>query len=100
VALTHRCNLRCVLCYRGASDLQARAGSHSATERAEMTTGQVLSVISEVARAGCLFLLITGGEPLLWSDSAEVYRFARSQGFLVTVFTNGPLVSDETVSIP
>ena len=33
-----------------------------------MSTGQDLSVIDEITEAGCLYLLITGGEPLLRND--------------------------------
>ena len=84
IALTHRCNLRCVHCY-------ART---NAAGGAELSTPQALSVIDEMADAGCLFLLLTGGEPLLRPDFAAIYAHARRKGILVSVFTNGTLIDD------
>ena len=48
----------------------------------------------EIKEAGCLYLLLTGGEPLLREDFPEIYTFAKHNGFLVTVFTNGTLLTD------
>jgi radical SAM protein with 4Fe4S-binding SPASM domain len=61
-----------------------------------METGKVLSVIDEITEAGCLNLLITGGEPLMHRDFGDIYRHAKMKGLLLTVFTNGTLI-DETV---
>ena len=89
--LTHRCNLDCVHCYLGPHRGQAE-------ERpTEMTTQQVKHIIDEFTAAGCLTLLITGGEPLLRPDFGAVYRHAREAGLLVSVFTNGTLVSDRVL---
>ena len=83
--LTHRCNLRCIHCYI-ADGAPAASG--------EMTTDRVLSIMDEIAEAGCLFLLITGGEPLLRPDFASLYVRAKEKGLLVTVFTNAVLVDE------
>jgi len=87
-ALTHRCNLGCVHCYLGAGGA-----------REELATGQILRLLDEVVEAGCLTMLITGGEPLLRPDFGQVYRHAKTSGLLVTVFTNGTLVSDRIVEL-
>lgn len=89
--LTRRCNLRCVHCYLGA---QEQAGH----ER-EMTTAQVLAVLDQVVAAGCLGLLITGGDPLLRADFPEIYRHAKLAGLDVTVFTNGTPVTDRHIEL-
>jgi MoaA/NifB/PqqE/SkfB family radical SAM enzyme len=39
-------------------------------------------------------LQITGGEPLLDKDFVEVYSFAHSLGFLITLSTNGSLLTN------
>lgn len=91
--LTERCNLRCVHCYLG-----DQAGLRPLQEN-ELTTAEWLGVVDQVAGLGCLQLLITGGEPLLRADFAEVYRHAREVGLLVTVFTNGTLVGQETIEL-
>lgn len=87
--LTQRCNLSCVHCYLGAVARRSAGGPP------ELGTERRLEVLAEVAEAGCLFLLITGGEPLLHPDFGRVYRRARELGMLVTVFTNGTLVGAE-----
>jgi len=84
--LTARCNLRCGHCY-----VANRRSSGGAL--ADLPTERVLAVLEQAAEAGCLWLGLTGGEPLLRSDFAEIYSRARRLGFLVTVLTNGTLVT-------
>jgi MoaA/NifB/PqqE/SkfB family radical SAM enzyme len=91
--LTRRCNLHCLHCYLGSQE-RLRAE----TQR-EMTTAQVLAIIDQVAAPGCLSLLITGGEPLLRRDFAEIYRHAKLAGLDVTVFTNGTPVTAAIVEL-
>jgi MoaA/NifB/PqqE/SkfB family radical SAM enzyme len=90
--LTYRCNLRCVHCYLGAL-------RNDRNKYREMSTGKVLSIIDEAVAAGCLYLLITGGEPLIRDDFSEIYSHARRSGLIVTVFTNGTLISDDILEL-
>ena len=85
--LTHRCNLRCVHCYVG------HLVAQPAREATELPTASVLRLVAEAARAGCVFLLISGGEPLLRDDFVDVYAGARRLGLIVSVFTNATLLS-------
>jgi len=91
--LTRRCNLRCVHCYLGSQEEQHR----NATE--EMDTAQVKRVIDEAVEAGCLYLLLTGGDPMMRRDFDEIYRYARRQGLVVTVFADGVLVNDAMLEL-
>lgn len=91
--LTRRCNLRCAHCYLGDQAEQRRLRGR------ECGTAAVKTAMSEWAEAGCLYLLITGGEPLLRTDFAEIYRRARELGLVVSVFTNGTLVTDDVVAL-
>lgn len=89
--LTHRCNLSCLHCY---------TGEHSADIHAtEMDTKTILSLLDEICDAGCLYLLLTGGDPLLRPDFPEIYRHAKEKGFLMTVFTNGTLISNSVAKL-
>lgn len=85
--LIDRCNLACVHCY-----INQPAASSEARKR-EMTTQQVKGILDQVADAGCLFLLLTGGEILLRSDFSEIYRYVKQKGMLVNLFTNGTLLT-------
>lgn len=91
--LTHRCNLNCVHCYLGPQD------SRQAHKGREIGTARILSLLDEITAAGCLDLLITGGEPLLREDFTVIYRHAKENGLLVTLFTNGTMVTDDIMQL-
>jgi radical SAM protein with 4Fe4S-binding SPASM domain len=88
IEITRRCNFDCIHCYLGSMKCDPLL------IRKELTTGRWIAIIDEIAAAGCLFLLFTGGEPLLRKDFTEIYLHARKQGIIVTVFTNGSLISE------
>jgi radical SAM protein with 4Fe4S-binding SPASM domain len=85
--LTERCNLACVHCF-----INQPAASRQAAVR-ELTLPQVRNVLDQAAGAGCLFLLLTGGEVMLRPDFPEIYRHARQRGIIATLFTNGTLLT-------
>ena len=86
VELTHACNLHCEMCYL---DLlpDHRIGA--------MSTDEWRGVFRQLADAGCLFLVLTGGELLLRRDWFELATYARSLGFALRLYTNGTLVTEE-----
>jgi len=90
IELTHRCNLNCVHCY-----CNLPAGERNAMSR-ELTTVELLHIYDQIAEAGCFWLLITGGEPLLRKDFQEAFAKAKQRGFILTLFTNGTLITPKT----
>jgi len=88
IELTYRCNLHCGHCY-------CPPGERSQ----ELSTAEVKAVFDELARLGTLFLLVTGGDPLLRKDFPELYRHAKELGMLVTVFTNGTLIDERIAAL-
>jgi radical SAM protein with 4Fe4S-binding SPASM domain len=56
-------------------------------------------ILDEIKDAGCLWLLLTGGEPLLRRDFLEIYPYAKKKGFLLTLFTNGTLLTPRLVDV-
>lgn len=91
--LTSRCNLRCVHCYLGPQE------NHWARRDDELSLERVLAIVDEIAEAGCLYLGITGGDPMIHDHFPEVYRRARENGMIVTVLCNGILVRDEILEL-
>lgn len=90
--LTYRCNLSCCHCY---CNLNAGDGNKAA----EMPTGEIKRILDEAADAGCLWLLLTGGEVLLRDDFPEIYRYALKKGMLVEVFTNATLIDEDIAKL-
>ncbi|MBR5800434.1 MAG: radical SAM protein [Lachnospiraceae bacterium] len=84
--LTSKCNFNCVHCY-----LQ---NFHVPDE---LTTEQVKNILDILCEKGILFLTLTGGEILARRDFLEIYLYAKKKGFLVELFTNGYLFSDEII---
>jgi radical SAM protein with 4Fe4S-binding SPASM domain len=93
IDLTHRCNLKCIHCYLDPQD-RTRKKFHE-----EMSTEEILNILDEITNAGCLYLLMTGGEPLLRRDFVQIYQRAKENGLLVTVFTNGTLISGRILDL-
>jgi radical SAM protein with 4Fe4S-binding SPASM domain len=87
--LTYRCNMACVQCYCNlpADDGQALA--------AELSYDEICSILDQATERGCLWLMLTGGEPLLRPDFLDVYTYAKKRGMLVTLFTNGTLLNEQ-----
>lgn len=81
--LTRRCNFSCIHCYNNlpADDPKAR--------RKELDFGEYRRILDQIAEAGTLWLLLTGGEVFLRPDFMQIYRYAKENGFLITIFTNG-----------
>ena len=85
--LTQRCNLLCAHCY-----LSAFPGADAS---AELTTQECRRVIDEIARVNPnVFLILTGGEPLLRRDLFELAGYAAETGFTVVLGTNGVLLRE------
>lgn len=87
--LTFRCNLRCAHCY-----CNLPLNDEEAIER-ELKTQEIFDILDQLAKAGCLWLLITGGELLVRQDFLDIYTYAKGKGFIITLFSNGTLLTPE-----
>lgn len=85
--ITCRCNLHCVMCYTDCFNRPDKI-------RDELSTHEILRIMDELAEAGCLELCLTGGEPFIRPDFFDIYEHAKKKGFLVTIFTNGTLITE------
>jgi MoaA/NifB/PqqE/SkfB family radical SAM enzyme len=79
--LTERCNNNCIHCC-----INLPADDQAARER-ELSTAQIIAILTEAASLGCMTVRYTGGEPLLREDFEELYLFARRLGLKVLLFT-------------
>ena len=88
--LTLRCNLQCKMCL-----FRPCASRQNIMAKEELSAQQWISLAQQAAQAGTLDILITGGEPMLRRDFAEIYRGIYAQGFVITLYTNATLVTPQ-----
>lgn len=87
--LTPRCNFKCIHCYLGTHREETNVLSYE----------QIIHVIDQLRCAGVIQLALTGGECMLREDFCRIYRYAKEQGFIVSVFSNLSVLSDEVVKL-
>lgn len=78
--ITDECNLSCLHCY------------HTSKCENELSTENAKHVMDELADAGVLFLMFTGGEALSRVDFLEIAEYARRKTFALKLLTNGTLI--------
>ena len=89
--LTAGCNFNCRMCYIHDRNAVPRANG-------ELTAEQWLQIGQQAAEAGTVFVLLTGGEPLLRGDFAEIYTGLKRLGLMVSVNTGGALMNDLAIA--
>ncbi len=87
IELLPLCNMSCNMCYvrHDVSELECPL----------LRKEDWIKIGEELKEAGTLFLLITGGEPLLHPDFKEIYLALSDMGFIITINTNGTLIDEE-----
>jgi radical SAM protein with 4Fe4S-binding SPASM domain len=89
IEVTRRCPLECQHCYNNLP-----MGDQHARSR-EMTTEEHFRMLDELVEMGCFWLIYTGGEIFARKDFLEIYTHAKKKGFLITLFTNGTLITEK-----
>lgn len=84
IELTYNCGLKCVHCYCVPDNNSAELNTHEWKE-----------ILNEIHGEGCLYLILTGGDPLIRDDFLEIYSHAKEKGFIITLFTNGQAFNEE-----
>ncbi len=92
IEITSKCNFNCLHCYINEDPSENRKNEP------ELKKEEIFKIFDAIAEEGCLWLLITGGEPLTRSDFLDIYDYAKQKGFLITLFTNGALITEETAN--
>jgi radical SAM protein with 4Fe4S-binding SPASM domain len=89
IEVTRRCPLECQHCYNNLP-----MGDQAARSR-EMTTEEHFKMLDELVEMDCFWLIYTGGEIFARKDFLEIYTHAKKKGFLITLFTNGTLITEK-----
>lgn len=90
--LTPRCSLNCKMCYiRMTPDEMRPLGT-------ERTVSRWVELARQAVDAGMVFLLLTGGEPLIYPDFFPLLRELSQLGLSVDINTNGTLIDDKAIT--
>lgn len=87
-SITNKCNLSCRHCYSDSTDRELAD---------EMSTGEALALIEDLARWKTGLLVIDGGEPLCRDDLLDIVAAASGKGIMTGLGSNGTLI-DEAVA--
>lgn len=86
--LTARCNFSCKMCFVRVDEQRiAELGAR------ELTASEWIDLARQAADMGTLNLLLTGGEPMLRDDFAEIYEAIAQMGFYLTLYTNASMIT-------
>lgn len=91
--LTPLCNFSCDMCF-----------IHMSKHQVEKQGGllplvQWLNFACQLKEMGVLFLLLSGGEPLLFPRFPELYAQLKKMGFILTINTNGTLITEDVAEL-
>jgi radical SAM protein with 4Fe4S-binding SPASM domain len=64
-----------------------------------MSYKEICDILDQIADAGCFWLLLTGGEPLIHPDFADIYHYTKRKGFIISLFTNGTLLTPQLANM-
>jgi radical SAM protein with 4Fe4S-binding SPASM domain len=87
--VTARCNNDCRHCY-----INLPVGDRAAQAR-ELTLAEIARIADQAVELGAMWCLITGGEPLLREDFADIYMALKRKGLLVSVFTTAQILTED-----
>lgn len=80
--LTYHCNLSCCHCNIVAD-----------SDKKELTTEEVYSILDQLSETGCLVVIFTGGELFTRPDIFDILTYSKNKGFYITILTNGTLIT-------
>ncbi|MBY7946822.1 radical SAM protein [Vibrio fluvialis] len=78
--LTEVCNLSCLHCY-------------IPKKKSTLSIDKAKKIIDKLHRMGVIYLTLTGGEIFSYKHFIEVYLYAKSKGFIISLMTNGTLLN-------
>lgn len=91
--LTSRCNFDCRMCY-----VHVMKSCNKKPQK-DLNTDFWLKTLKQAIDKGLLFLLLTGGEPLMRKDFGEIYSAAVTSGVICSINTNAYLINDSHIEL-
>ena len=92
IELLPLCNMNCDMCY-------VRLSKEEMEKQGRLRTcDEWIEIAKQMQKEGTMFLLLTGGEPLLYPDFKKLYLELRNLGMVITINTNATLIDEEWAS--
>ncbi len=88
IDLTYRCNNRCRHCWLWTDD-----------GRGELSKEEIFDIVDQARAMGCREWAISGGEPMLRPDFAEIFDYITSRSRTYSLNTNGTLITPEIAQL-
>ena len=89
--LTGRCNFSCKMCYVH--------GDNCEEKNNELPASWWIDLGRQAIEAGTVFLLLTGGEPVLHKEFTTIYKELSQMGFVISMNSNGYLLRGEILEL-
>src|SRR4030067_3191917 len=86
MAITHRCNLRCEMCY-----------FHEKLNNTCDLSLEIYKCTIDALKKGRPCIILSGGEPFLHRNLIEMVTYAKEAGLPVQIFSNGTLIKPNLV---
>jgi len=86
--LTYRCNNNCLHCW-------LRIPARAKEGQQELSLDEVKHLVDEARKLGCQKWSISGGEPMLRPDFAEIFTYITDKSVSYNLNTNGTLITPE-----
>lgn len=88
IDLTYRCNNKCRHCWLW-----------SGNGTGELSTDEIKRLVDDARAMGCREWAISGGEPMLRPDFAEIFDYITSRAKQYSINTNGTLITKEIAEL-
>lgn len=85
--ITRFCSYKCGFCY------------NFIEEKKELGIEQIFNLVDQFVRAGCLYLNISGGEPLSHPNFNKIYEYIVKAGIRVSIETNASLLDQSILNV-
>ena len=92
IDLTYSCNNSCRHCW-------LRISPDSRERREELSLEEIKVLVDEARGMGCRRWSISGGEPMLRPDFAEIFDYITSRSVTYSLNTNGTMISPEIADL-
>lgn len=87
--LTPLCNLNCKMCFVRLTPEEMHCQGRM------LTVEEWIDIAKQMRQMGTVYVLLTGGEPLLYPDFEKLYLSLKELGMIITINTNGTLVDEK-----